>query len=113
MWGAMPPHYTYNENSDSLIPQLDGYASLNSSNCNDCSFLEEEEPACGQYIPVQVDFRPSKLSYERLPSVRKTIRKCRVISNQFLPSISTFNARSLFPKIYHLVNDMKERSTDI
>ena len=86
--------------------QLDGNVSLNSS-------MNPSEN-CEDSIPVIVNFRPRKR-----PSVRSSPVLCPISftqtakSKHSLPTLSVYNARSLFPKIASLATDIEERDTDI
>ena len=66
------------------------------------------------HIPVQCGFRPSKVTNARLPPVRTSFKREKILCNTpTLPRLTLYNARSLFPKISSLVTDIEERTTDV
>ena len=85
------------------FPQFDGNISL------ELSYISENDA-----IPSQIGNRPPKVIYERPPHSRKTIRRDnREIVAQFLPKITSYNVRSLKPKIRNAAQDIIERESDL
>ena len=78
------------------IPQFDSNLSLNSSFSSAYNIHSDVEQS--SHISVVCNFRPESVTNERLPPVRTKVP----MSNnstiaKVLPSISVYNARSLFP----------------
>ena len=114
------PHHT-DINNFSLLDQLDGNISMLSSRLSlpfpqfdgnislELSYISENDA-----IPSQIGNRPPKVIYERPPHSRKTIRRDnREIVAQFLPKITSYNVRSLMPKICNAAQDIIERESDL
>ena len=90
-----------------MISQFDGNASF----VSDSSENTIEEPL---NIPVHTGFRPTKMQFMKRKRTLTTIKKCKKVAEaQFLPRITVYNARSLFPKIESLITDIIERKTDV
>ena len=93
------------------IDQLDGNLTISSLNS---SFLCSDDSSPSS-IPVIIGFRPSfpHASEMRLP-VRKTIRRDnKVLQAESLPRISSYNVRSLMPKLNSFVDDMLDRNCQL
>ena len=92
------------------IDQLDGNISITSLNS---SLSLDTLPA--STIPVHIGFRPSSFPVsERLLPVRKTIRRDnKVVQALSLPRISSYNMRSLMPKLNCFVEDMLDRNCQL
>ena len=74
------------------------------------SILENES----ELIQTHTGYRPEKQTFERLPHLRKTIRRDnKTIQALTLPKLSNYNMRSFFGKIENFSADMHERATDI
>ena len=113
MGDAGPPSSAHSDNEDSIfsscssqflpsdIPQFDGNASLNSVSSDTVS----------SYISVIITSRSLYSDVEaRLPPVRKTIRRSnRLLQAASLPKFSSYNMRSLMPKIHNFVLDFEDR----
>ena len=91
------------------IDQLDGNVSLCSS---DASFSNPVSNM-SQKISVQIGNRPNNIvesDSERLPPSRKTIRRDnKVLQAVTLPKFSSYNMRSLIPKLSSWATDMTDR----
>ena len=91
------------------IDQLDGNVSLCSS---DASFSNPVSNM-SQKISVQIGNRPNNIvesDSERLPPSRKTIRRDnKVLQAVTLPKFSSYNMRSLMPKLSSWATDMTDR----
>ena len=103
-------------NSFSLIDQLDGNLSL-SSHDSSLSELKPESLPQSSCIPVIVTHRPyvsKSLPYPRLPSVRKTVRRDnKALQAVTLPKMSSYNMRSLMPKCENFGIDMENRGCSL
>ena len=103
-------------NSFSLIDQLDGNLSL-SSHDSSLSELKPESLPQSSCIPVIVTHRPyvsKSLPYPRLPSVRKTVRRDnKALQAVTLPKMSSYNMRSLMPKCENFGTDMETRGCSL
>ena len=65
-------------------------------------------------IPVFCGFRPTKVSTEREWPVRKTLKRSnKSIQALNLPTVISYNMRSIWPKIKSLANDLHEREAEI
>ena len=89
------------------IDQLDGNISLCSTDETFSSPVSNKSPK----ISVQIGHRPNKiLVSERLPPYRKTIRRDnKVLQAVTLPKFSSYNMRSLMPKLSSWATDMIDR----
>ena len=103
--------YVWDNGSSIHIDQLDGNISLNSSNMSVC----ETDTDATYPISVQLGYRPSKsICISRLPPVRKTIRRDnKLLQAVSLPKMSSYNMRSLMPKIGNFGTDMEDRNCSI
>ena len=97
----------------SFIEQLDGNISINTS-LAESSQAEPDFFCPVNQIPTFFGYRPSKVKNERPPSYRKMIRRDnKKIQSLTLPKVVCYNVRALFPKIFSLARDMKERESDL
>ena len=116
--------------SISLLPSVNASgvskSSVNNA-CFDTSFLLSEKSWFSQdspcetsdsssVIPIQVTLghRPPKLDIPRPKPVRRTVRrdnKCFLALG--LPVLTSYNMRSLWPKIHNLAADIHEREADV
>ena len=89
-----------------FLIQLDGNISLNSENENSSS---------GNQIPVHISLRSAQPeTIERLPFVRKYIRRDnKVLQAISLPKLSSYNMRSLIPKIENFGRDFQDRMCNL
>ena len=98
------------KNNESIfnLPQLDGNDSF-------CSFSSFHYINIGEHISVQIDNRNSQhFSSERLPPVRKMIRRDnKVLQALSLPKFSSYNMRSLMPKILNFGAEMEDRQCSL
>ena len=61
-------------------------------------------------IPVLVGHQPQKVLIERADPVRKTLKRNNaVVQAATLPKFSSYNMRSLMPKIKNFATDMLDR----
>ena len=101
-------------NDDDLaytMDQLDGNISVSSI---DTSVSDDDQLSAPNYIPVHTGYRPNHGNIFRPPPVRKTIRRDnKVLQAVTLARISSYNMRSLMPKLNSLSIDMLDRNTDI
>ena len=91
---------------------IDGNDSVSSI---DTSVCDDDQSNAPNYIPVHTGYRPvSNHSNIRPPPVRKTIRRDnKVLQAVTLPRISSYNMRSLMPKLNSFSIDMLDRNTDL
>ena len=91
---------------------IDGNDSVSSI---DTSVCDDDQSNAPNYIPVHTGYRPvSNHSNIRPPPVRKTIRRDnKVLQVVTLPRISSYNMRSLMPKLNSFSIDMLDRNTDL
>ena len=100
-WGEFTPQNFFPDaDLATSLMQLDGNLSFNSS-------FDSLPPEPSQCIPVHHGFRPPRKINDRWPPVRLSCNSSR--SATFIPTITLYNARSLFPKISSLITDMQER----
>ena len=99
----------------SCVPQYDGNVSIVSDLSSDTACVNSCDYSFNQPISVQAGFRPFKTSFDaRLPPVRKTIvRNNKVLQAVSLPKMSSYNMRSLMPKIGNFGTDMQDRNCGI
>ena len=92
----------------SLIDQLDGNISI-SSDSSISSSSEGDQYASA--IPVHIGHRPvNSLQSSRPPPVRRAVRRDnKVLQAASLPKMSSYNMRSLMPKIGNFGQDMHNR----
>ena len=89
------------------MPQYDGNISF-------LSDLSDDSHVAGQTIPVHTGFRPQKQFQSRLRPVRATIkRNNKILQAVSLPKMSSYNMRSLMPKIQNFGTDMLERNCSL
>ena len=96
-----------------LFDQLDGNVSFSSSHS---SFSEDVDTgSLPTYISVQIGHRPTNpIPNHRLPHARKTIRRDnKVLQAATLPKMSSYNMRSLMPKILNFGIDMEDRNCSL
>ena len=84
---------------------------MNSSFTSISSVPSEREHS--SQIPVFINTRSENVKSERLPAVRKTLPRHKAVDAHLLPSLTIYNARSLFPKLSSFITDMAERATAI
>ena len=102
---------------ETKLEQLDGNISLCSSISNEStlsSFIcSSSDKNCN--IPVQIGDRSAKVPYqERLPPVRRVIKRSnKVLQAASFPKFSSYNMRSLVPKICSLGADMLDRQCSL
>ena len=106
------------------ILQLDGNISVVSSssselpNVSDTSvsacFFGLSQPVENSVPVIITRDRPDKILVPRQPSVRKTVRcESKNIQALSLPTIVSYNMRSIWSKIQSLADDLHEREADI
>ena len=120
---SCPSSCDCSSNDTFLIDQLDGNTSLSSSCFQESSSPNIGRPyvdkcsSFGENIPVIFGFRPEKpRNYEsrNFPGNLKTIRRDnKTIQSLSLPIISSYNMRSLFPKLDSFAEDFDERGTGL
>ena len=98
----------------STMDQLDGNVSVSSDDTS--VFDDDDQFNAPKHIPVHTGHRPvsNHSNNCRLPPVRKTIRRDnKVLQAVTLPRISSYNMRSLMPKLNSFSSDMLDRNTDL
>ena len=81
------------------------------SQISECDTAQPNVPSS---IPVMVGYRPKKETISRHPAVRQVIRrKNKCIQALSLPTILSYNMRSIWGKIRSLAEDMHEREGEI
>ena len=100
--------------SSENIVQLDGNVSeISFSESSSCYDLPES-PRLSQSIPVFYGFRPEKCFDSDRVTTRKVIRRNnKVLQAASLPKVSSYNMRSLMPKVHSLAMDIKARMCNL
>ena len=78
------------------------------------SECDTAQPNVPSFIPVMLGYRPKKETIRRYPAVRQVIRReNKCIQALSLPTILSYNMRSIWGKIRSLAEDMHEREGEI